>query len=77
MTLTKKHIGKLFDNHGADGSWAYQLVDVQKDKLLFLVTGVNRFEIDSNKYKDWRPFVPIRPSFSEIQKAWQTARVAV
>ncbi len=75
MKLTKKHVGKLFDVRGGDGSWAYQLVDIKGKRLLFNVVGdVRRFEIDTNKLEDWRPFVPAPFSKEDIQKAWATAR---
>lgn len=72
MRLTKKHIGQLFDNHGADGSWCYQLVDVKGKELLFYTSG--RYEIDSNKYADWRLFKPVKFSKEWIDLGWQTGR---
>lgn len=74
MKLFKKHIGQLFDNRGADGSWYYLLVDVKKDKLLFYYNG--KYEIDSNRYADWRPFEIALPSKKEIKLGWKTGRVA-
>jgi len=75
MKLTKKHIGQLFDNRGSDGSWAYILVDVKGGDLLFIVAGdTRRFEIDTNRYGDWRPFKPVLPTKAVIKEAWLTAR---
>ena len=75
MKLTKKHLGQLFDNKGADGSWAYQLVDIKKGELLFYVFGSHgRYEVDSNDFGDWLHFKPqIRPKRWDIG-AWETAR---
>ncbi len=57
MKLTKKHIGKLFDVDGSDGSWCYLLVDVKGKELLCY--GMNgTYAICTNKYADWRPFKP-------------------
>lgn len=75
MKLKKKHIGGVFDVEGADGSWAYQLVALTKDEALFYVIDTDRFEIESRKYHDWRPFQG-RMEFSKksIAEAWKTAR---
>ena len=56
MKLTKKHIGQLFDND-ADGSWVYQLVDIKKGKLLFY-DFASSYVVETNKFSDWKPFVP-------------------
>lgn len=75
MKLSKKHIGKLFDNHGADGSWAYQLVDIRAGWLLFNVVGDSlRYEAEPNTYADWRVFKPQQPMKGEIEEAWASAR---
>lgn len=80
MKLTKKHIGGAFDNRGADGSWFYILLDVKKDKLLFMSGQEGRFEIDTNKHGDWQKYVarswrkPLKRR--DINEAWKTARVS-
>jgi len=75
MKLSKKHIGKMFDVEGADGSWAYTLVGVRGNELLFNVVGRPwRFEISTNGYEDWRPFRPVLPNKLAIRRAWNTAR---
>ncbi len=73
MKLTKKHIGQRFDNKGADGSWSYTLVDVKGEKLLFFSSN-GKWEVDSNKYGDWKLF----NSFSkkDIKYGWMAGRVA-
>lgn len=73
MRLTKKDIGQLFDNRGADGSWHYQLVDIKGKELLFYSSS-GRFEIDSNKFSDWRPFEPALPHKEIIKNGWKTGR---
>ena len=75
MTLTKKHIGKLFDVSGGDGSWCYQLVDIKGKELLFYCFTRGEYEVDTNKYKDWRPFKPTNPWPKEWLKwGWERAR---
>lgn len=78
MKLTKKHIGQLFDNRGSDGSWAYQLVAIKGKELLFYVLGDSRYEVDSNKYNDWRPFEPQIELHRKdrIVQEWRIARRA-
>jgi len=71
MKLTKKHIGQLFDNYG-DGSWMYQLVDVnKKGHLLFWSFTCDGFVIDD--HTDWQPFVPNVNLWSEkqIKEGWK------
>ena len=75
MKLAKKHIGRLFDNRGSDGSWAYQLIDIKGRDLLFYVFGSdNRYEIDTNDYSDWRVFQPTRRDKAWDVGAWYKAR---
>jgi len=74
MRLNKKHIGQLFDVRGSDGSWFYQLVDVKGSDLLFYCDG--NYEIDTNKYADWRPFGCKEHTKKEIVYGWKTARRA-
>ena len=74
MNLTKKHLGGLFDTKGADGSWAYQLLDVKGKELLFYVFGSNnRYEIDTNEFHDWRKFRPSRRDKRWDMGAWESA----
>jgi hypothetical protein len=74
MKLTKKHIGQLFDVNGGDGSWCYELIDVKGNDLLFY-TFAGRHEIDSNKFKDWRPFVPTYHMNKKwVKLGWETGR---
>lgn len=58
MKLKRKHIGKLFDCRGADGSWVYQLIDIRDGELLLYSLTSGLFEIESRKHKDWRRFRP-------------------
>lgn len=74
MKLNKKHIGQLFDVNGSDGSWYYQLVDIKGDRLLFFCN--DRYEIDTNKYADWRPFKSRFFSKKDVRNGWKTGRVA-
>lgn len=77
MELAKKHIGGLYDCRGSDGSWAYQLIDVKKGELLFYVFGsLGRYEIDSAKTNDWRPFKPQPRDPVWDLGGWETARRA-
>lgn len=76
MKLTKKHIGRLFDCRGGDGSWVYQLIDVRKGELLFYSLSAGSWEIDSQKqHQDWRQFVP-RLTFDkpQIENGWKIGR---
>ncbi len=73
MRLSKKHIGRLFDVHGADGSWVYQLVDIKNKKLLFSSLA-GKYWTDNASTSDWRPFKPQLPSKDHIQWAWMSAR---
>jgi hypothetical protein len=59
MKLTKKHIGRLFDNN-ADGSWIYQLVDIKRGRLLFYSFD-GSYIVETNKFADWKFFVPRKP----------------
>ena len=75
MKLTKKHIGRLFDVSGSDGSWCYLLLDIKKGELLFY--GMDgKYEIHSNKYYDWRPFLSgqLTNKKRHIELGWQTGR---
>lgn len=78
MKLTKKNIGQLFDVRGADGSWAYQLLDIRKGELLFYVFGSApaRYEIDSQKVNDWFPFKPRKRESTWDIGAWDQGRRA-
>ncbi len=74
MKLTRKHIGKLFDND-ADGSWVYQLIDIKGKELLFYSFTQADYEIDTNKYADWKPFKPRNPWPKEwIKYGWNVGR---
>lgn len=76
MKLTKKHIGQLFDIHGSDGSWCYELIDVKRGELLFYGFG-GRHEIEKAGYRDWRPFVPrYHLNKDWIKYGWETGRRA-
>jgi len=75
MRLNRKHIGQLFDVHGADGSWVYQLVDIKDGKLLCRVFSNNyRYEFNTNKYADWRPFKTQLPSRDQVKNGWESAK---
>lgn len=54
MKLTKRHIGRLFDIEGADGSWAYMLADVNRWGYLFYAVGDGRWWKEKKGQKDWR-----------------------
>lgn len=73
MRLNKKHIGQLFDVQGSDGSWYYQLVAVKGNRLLFYSN--DKWEIDTNKYHDWRRFKSRTFSKKEIRHGWETGLV--
>jgi hypothetical protein len=73
MKLTKKHIGQLFDCRGGDGSWAYQLIDINtktKEVLFYAMDG--EYWAFKNTYTDWRPFEP--QEFRDKKEAWAMAR---
>lgn len=72
MKLTRKHIGRLFDAEGADGSWCYQLVDVKGGELLFYKFD-GSYEIESNTFNDWQPFKP-RKAWKWKKTGWTTGR---
>lgn len=78
MILTKKHIGRLFDTQGGDGSWAYQLIDIKGKELLFYSVNDGKFEIDSNKYRDWRPFKRYENNWPmrHVKLGWKSGRRA-
>ncbi len=59
MKLTKKHIGKIFNNIFAYKSWIYQLVDIKREKLLFYSFNSNTFMQSTNKSDSWRYFKPV------------------
>lgn len=71
MKLTKKDIGKLFDCAGADGSWAYQLIDIKGKELLFYSFGGDYWAF-KHTYTDWRPFVA--KEFRTKKDSWAMAR---
>lgn len=71
MKLTKKHIGKLFDCAGGDGSWAYQLIDIKGKELLFYSLGGD-FWAFKDTYIDWRPFET--QEFRSKKESWAIAR---
>lgn len=74
MKLNRKHIGQLFDNHGADGSWCYQLVAIKRGRLLFYDFH-GGYVLDSNKYADWRHFQPVNPFPANwIKYGWTIAK---
>lgn len=74
MILTKKHIGGLFVNRGTDGSWCWQLIGIKGKKLLFYSFS-GRYEIDTNAYADWMPFIPVNPWPSHwLEDGWKSAR---
>lgn len=74
MRLAKKHIGKLFDVKGSDGSWAYQLVDVWRTWLLFYDLSGNYVK-EKNGHTDWRYFKPRKPwPIKWRVKGWETAK---
>jgi hypothetical protein len=74
MKLTKKHIGQLFDCRGGDGSWVYQLVDInpKTKEILFYSLSSGDFWVFKDEYTDWRPF-ETREWFTKKQ-AWADAR---
>ena len=76
MKLTKKHIGGLFTVHGSDGSWAYQLIDVNKGNLLFYVFGStpSRYESEPDTHTDWQIFKPRKRDAVWDTGAWEQAR---
>lgn len=82
MKLTKNHIGKFFVCRGADGSWAYLLVDVKAKDLLFFAIPRGVFEIESRRHRDWMPYelntwLPgehTEYSKKVVTSAWETAR---
>lgn len=82
MKLTKKHIGKFFVCAGADGSWAYLLIDVRKKDLLFFAVPRGAFEIESRRHRDWIPYelnswLPgdhTKYTKEVVLNAWKTAR---
>jgi hypothetical protein len=75
MRLTKKHIGGLYDVHGSDGSWAYQLVDIKNKELLFHVFGSDgQYEIEAQSQHDWRPFKPQLRHLNWDIAGWETGR---
>jgi hypothetical protein len=74
MRLTKRHIGGVFDCRGSDGSWVYQLIDIKGKELLFSVIGTTRYEVDTNKYGDWRPFKPQPVDSRRVEWGWKDAR---
>jgi len=78
MKLTRKHIGKLFDVRGGDGSWVYQLVDVKKGWLLFYSFHAGEgayFKERVGEYHDWRPFRPLKDWPENWRNfGWTTAR---
>lgn len=76
MKLTSKHVGGLFDVPGSDGSWAYQLIDIKKGKLLFYVFGSNpsRYESESIRNNDWQIFKPQVRNPRWDTGAWEQAR---
>lgn len=71
MKLNKKHIGKLFDVTGSDGSWAYQLIDIKGKEALFYSIGRDFWALE-NKHDDWRPFKP--QMFRSAKDCWPLAR---
>lgn len=73
MKLTRKHIGKLFDVHGSDGSWCYQLLDIRKRNYLFRSLD-GRYEIESRRFDDWRPFRPGKVTAAGIRFGWKIGR---
>ena len=74
MKLTVTHIGQLFDNNG-DGSWVYQLVDVNKTHLLFYAFDGKYVKDRRNGQYDWQPFKPTRPwPKNWLKVGWQTAK---
>ena len=76
MKLSKKHLWGLYDVRGSDGSWAYQLIGVERKKLLFYVFGSYppRYEIESTSETDWRVFKPQPRDHMWDRGAWDTAR---
>jgi hypothetical protein len=76
MKLTKKHIGKLLQVNGADGSWCYQLIAVNKNKLLFYSFD-GKYVVDSTKHTDFEYFKPLNPfPNSWLRLGWKTAMKA-
>ena len=74
MKLNKKHIGQLFDNSG-DGSWCYQLVAIKGKELLFHVINTSRYEIDTNRYADWKRFTPRKLWPKDwVKRGWEQGR---
>lgn len=59
MKLGRKHIGQLVDN-GADGSWVYQLVAVNRTHLLFYDFR-GTYVVEKKGYSDWQKFRPRKP----------------
>jgi len=74
MKLAKKHIGKLFDVDGGDGSWCYLLLDINKKGELLFYSMDSKYEIHTNKYSDWRSFNPQKFKKAWIELGWQTGR---
>lgn len=72
MKLNKKHIGKLFDVSGGDGSWWYMLLDIKRGKLLFLDNS-GRFWIEESK-RDWRLFRGPDLDPDQVKEGWKKAR---
>lgn len=73
MKITKKNIGQFFDCCGGDGSWAYQLIDINTKRKEFLFYDMNgNYWAFKDTYTDWRPFEA--PMFCTKGEAWAVAR---
>jgi hypothetical protein len=73
MKLTKKHIGGLYNTKESDGSWVYQLVDVQDGWLLFYTFNGKFWKERVGAHKDWQRFA--RPPWlrKDKQEGWEEA----
>lgn len=86
MKLTKKHIGQFVSITGSDGSWAYLLLDIQKDMALFISIPWGKLEIEKHIASDWEiysinDFLPVSGKYSNwyatnvIEEGWKTGRI--
>ncbi len=74
MKLKRKHIGRLFNTKGADGTWVYQLVDIKDGWLLFYNFERGFWKERYGEYKDWQEFEPVKKWPKEWkQKGWDNA----
>jgi hypothetical protein len=74
MRLTKKHIGKILDTTGSDGSWWIELLDIKDNNILFIQDNGKIYK-QENKYNDWR-ILNHKYSKKKLKKAWKGAKHA-